>query len=93
MPRPAPLILALLTAACTQFPELDARLTAADRSAPYPALVPLGPLIAAAGADDRAALPDLAARIAALRARAARLRGPVIAPADALRLNHGSPAR
>ncbi len=72
----------LLLAACAQFPALDATLEATDRSAPFPDLVPIEPILAAA--DARTAAPQdlsLDARIAALEARAARLRGrPVAGP-------------
>lgn len=81
-------VLALLLSACAGFPALDARMTEADRTAPWPALVPLGPVLAAA--DARAGAPppagDLPARIAALNARAAALRGPVIDAATAARI-------
>lgn len=81
------LALTLALSACASFPELDARLDAADRNAPWPELVPTSQLIAAAGAPGApAASADLAARIAALDARAAALRGPVIDPAEAVRL-------
>lgn len=83
------LILALILTlpACASFPELDARLDADDRNAPWPALVPTSQLIAAAGAPEApAASADLAARIAALDARAAALRGAVIDESEAARL-------
>jgi len=67
--------LALALSACSGFPELDARLTAADRAAPWPELVPVGTVLAAAGpAAEADGTGDLAARLAALRARAAALR-------------------
>lgn len=82
-------LLALSLAACTQFPELDARLTEADRTAPYPALVPLAPLLARADAASAAPVADLAGRLAALNARAAALRGPVIDAATTGRMAAG----
>jgi len=78
--RPVLLFL-LAVAACTQFPELDARVGAADRSAAFPALLPAGPIIAAAnavGPNAQAANAGPDARIAALRQRAQGLRAPVI---------------
>lgn len=68
-------ILALALSACATYPELDARLDESDHTAPWPDLVPVETLLAAAGPAD-AATPtgDLAARLAALRARADALR-------------------
>lgn len=83
MPRLA-LIFPFALAACTQFPELDNRIGTDPAGAGYPDLVPLTPLVARAhGAGSGAegpqqAIADMAGRIAALEARAARLRGPVI---------------
>lgn len=68
-------ILALALSACSTFPELDARLTEADRAAPWPELVPVETLLADAGPAGAAApTDDLAARLVALRARAEALR-------------------
>ena len=83
--RPLLLVLPVL-AACAQFPALDAQLTAADRAAPYPALIPLGPLLARADAMGSAPAPSPEQRVAALAARAAALRRPVLTPADRARL-------
>jgi hypothetical protein len=72
-----PLLAFLVVAACATPPEVPVRLTS-DSDAPYPALVPLDPILAAAGAvpgDDPAA--GLDARAAALNARAGALRGPM----------------
>lgn len=77
MRHAAPLLI-LALAGCAAFPELDARLTEADRTAAPPALLPLGPLLAAADGIAATPAPDLSARIRALDARAAALRGPVI---------------
>jgi len=63
-------LLLLLLPACATFPALDGTISDAARQAPYPALSPLPPFPAAVG-DDEAALR---ARIAALQARAARIR-------------------
>ena len=84
------LFLPALLAACTTFPAIDAVVPAADRRAAPPALVPLAPLLAQAeassGVDPVAVSRDVNARIAALRARAARLAGPVIEPATRARM-------
>lgn len=78
---PAALIgLALLAmaAGCTRaVPELDETRTDALRDAPYPALIPLGPALAANAAEPDSAEMlerEMAARRALLNARAARLR-------------------
>ena len=78
-----------LAAGCTQFPALDRTQTADVEAAEYPALVPIEPLIAEA----RSTPPDAAqtantinGRLAGLRARANRLRGPVLSNADKRRL-------
>ena len=68
----APLILAN----CAQVPELDDHVTPAAKSAPFPALVPLSPLLNDT-TDTRITQhtdPALRARAAALRARAQRMR-------------------
>ncbi len=89
--RLVPLFLIVLTA-CTEFPALDGTIDPALRDAPYPALVPLSPLVAQANAADRGAAnveTALTPRLASLRARAARLRGPVIPPAARARMLRG----
>lgn len=86
----AALLLCLALSGCTQFPQLDAVVSASAKSAAYPRLQPLDGVLARANASttDPAALRgDLAARVAALRARAARLRGPIIEPAVRARMN------
>ena len=78
--------------ACTQFPELDRTISAEVEAADYPALVPLEPLLTRATADrtDAAATEtQLQSRLAGLRARAARLGGPVIGGAARQRLDEG----
>lgn len=69
------LILAVALAGCTRFPELDRAPARVPANAPYPALVPLDPLLAEAEEPGRAetAGPALAARAARLRARASAL--------------------
>jgi hypothetical protein len=85
-------------AACSPFPDLDlpADPDGVERAGgAYPALAPLGGILARAdtlAASDRsgpAALSGLAGRLAALQARAARLRGPVLNPAMRARLSRG----
>ncbi|AHM05891.1 hypothetical protein roselon_03649 [Roseibacterium elongatum DSM 19469] len=73
------LISALALAACSSgMPDLDQRITQTSRDAPYPTLVPLGPLLAQVDAllPRRAAAEgqSLEARAADLRRRAAQLR-------------------
>ena len=69
-------LIGCLLAACATVPELDARVTPAARTAPYPQLQPLDPLLAegAAAQTDTATADALLARAAALQARANRLR-------------------
>ena len=67
---------------CGDIPNVGARQAEAARNAPYPDLVNLDGLLAAAQNQPARITPTSVAttntRIAALRARAARLRGPVI---------------
>ncbi len=68
-------------AACTTFPQLDDSLSPTAKSADFPTLVPLEPLLAQAngtGADPQNTVDTLEARVSLLRAKAARLRGPVL---------------
>tara|TARA_R110000787_G_scaffold248421_2_gene353967 strand:+ start:2643 stop:3017 length:375 start_codon:yes stop_codon:yes gene_type:complete len=85
--------LALLAlSACTQFPALDRTITPALENADYPALVPIDPLLASATAgrvDAAQTEAALAARVAGLRARAARLRGSVLSGRERQRLAQG----
>lgn len=79
--RLAPTIAALILAGCTTFPELDGTVDPSLRGAPYPDLVPLSGLLAQADAGTNRGPEieaDMTSRIAALRARAAGLRGAVI---------------
>lgn len=70
--------LSVLTACSVRAPELDATISMQSRNAEWPELVPLGPLLA--GIEDldleraREVGPDLQARAADLRRRAAILR-------------------
>ena len=79
------LLLALATlGSCSDFPNLDARVSAATRDAAYPKLEPLGPLIARVQILDKSAsiIPTsvvaLNDRINNLLAKSARIRGSVI---------------
>ncbi|WP_300517750.1 hypothetical protein [Aliiroseovarius sp.] len=68
---------------CSNAPRLDTGMSARARAAAYPALVPLGPLLAGISQEPGSYSPtlltgNLPARAAALRARAARLRGTVV---------------
>jgi hypothetical protein len=87
-----PLILLCLAAGCTQFPALDRTLTPELQDADYPELVPLGPVLASAqrsGADPARQNTAIDSRVAALQARAARLRGSVLNGAERVRLEEG----
>ncbi|WP_146590000.1 hypothetical protein [Puniceibacterium confluentis] len=80
----------LLLCACAQFPELDSTQTPGVATAPYPRLVPIETLLQ--GAPPRAT-PEMRAgvlgRAGALRARAARLSGPVVDAATRARMRRG----
>jgi len=87
-----PLVSLALAAGCTQFPALDRTLTPELQAADYPALMPLGPVLAAAarsGADPARENAAVDARLNALQARAASLRGSVLSGAERLRLEKG----
>jgi hypothetical protein len=73
---------------CTQFPELDRTLTPTLAAQDYPDLVPLASAQSTTvePAQTNAALD---ARISALKARAARLRGNVLSGAERQRLAQG----
>lgn len=65
----------LLCAACARPPELDEHITPAAKAAPFPTLVPLGPLLEEADGTGITPTTDAAlqARAAALRARARQM--------------------
>lgn len=81
----------LLLTGCTDFPDLEGRLTAADADQPYPALVPAETILA--GAQDPAIQSDtqssLDARVAALEQRAAALRDAGLDPEARARMQVG----
>ncbi len=86
MPRiPVILLLVILPiSGCTDFHELDGQISAQARAADFPSLLPLDQILS--GAQDVQITPEttagLSARLARLRARAARLRGPVLSRSD-----------
>ncbi|MFD1508930.1 hypothetical protein [Lacimonas salitolerans] len=89
LPHPLlPLALVVALAACAQFPELDTQTNDIDPNAPYPALVPLEPLVAQADAPriTDADTSATEARVAGLRGRADRLRRTGIDAASRARL-------
>lgn len=69
-----------LVAACTQFPDLDGALSDTARDAPYPDLLPVEELNARITSPriTPETTAGITARVAALKARAANLRGSVI---------------
>lgn len=78
--------------ACKQFPELDRNITPVVAEAGYPELVPLAPVLANAkntGVDPIQASSAIDGRVAALKARAARLRGSVLTGRERQRLAQG----
>lgn len=82
---------AVALSGCADFPELEGTVPAALEQADYPKLVPIEPLLA--GADEVQITPDtrsgLAARAAALRARAAHLRRTVVDGGTRARMRAG----
>lgn len=81
-----------LTGACTQFPQLDHTVTPELANADYPMLVPLGTVLAAtktSSIEPAQATAAIDARVSALKARAARLRGSVLSGAERQRLANG----
>jgi len=79
--------------ACAEFPQLDDRIDAAALAADYPTLQPLDPLLAKA-ANQKSTITAASeagfdSHIGTLRARAARLRGPVIDAATRARMRRG----
>ncbi len=79
-------------AGCAQFPALEGTIPPELEAAPFPDLVPIAPVLAKAkegGVDPVATRAGLDDRVARLRARAARLRGPVLSRAERIRLERG----
>lgn len=69
------LIIVCTLAACSSFPELDSRTTGAAMNAPYPSLLPREALVAGQPSNTSLMTGPVEARAAALRRRAAYLRG------------------
>lgn len=80
-----------LVAGCTQFPDLDAAISPGAEAAPYPQLVPTESLSASVPEPliEPETSTSLEARVAHLRARAARLRGSVIDSPTRARMTTG----
>lgn len=78
-------------AACAEFPELDAALSEEARSAPYPILLPVEELNARIDAPriEPETAAGIEARVAALKARAQRLRGTVLDSPTRARMQAG----
>jgi len=88
MMRLAAIALAFSLAACADFPELDATITPEMRRADFPRLATISELQNTPEPRiTEATQAGLQARIAALRARAGRLRGAVVGPEAQERLN------
>ena len=87
--HPKVLIFVAFLAGCGASISPDARFGPTDPDAPYPQLIPLGPLLAEAALIGQQASPDLDSRIAALSARAATLRRPIIDRATRERMMTG----
>lgn len=71
------LLTLLCLSACAEFPSLEDTITQADRDAPYPTLSSIEPVLTQAQSATAASTQieaDLRSRVAALQARAARLR-------------------
>ncbi|MEP4197693.1 MAG: hypothetical protein ABJL99_18875 [Aliishimia sp.] len=81
-----------LSVACTQFPELDATVPKSAKTDKYPRLAPIDDLLAQAKSTPERSeqtQTTLTNRAAALRARANRLRGPIIDTATRTRMRNG----
>lgn len=81
-----------LVGACAEFPALERTITPELTAADYPALVPLGPVLASAqsvGTEPVQATATIDGRVSALKARAARLRGSVLSGRERQRLEKG----
>ncbi len=80
----------LLVASCATFPELDDTVSQSDKDAPYPTLANLDELLSSQPAQTPGTDPTIAdSRLASLKARAARLRGPILTRAERRRLQGG----
>ena len=84
------LILLFALGACTQFPELNDRVSPLAENAEFPDLVPLEPLLAKSATSPQRGIDiaeGLGGRVASLRARADRLRRNVLSASDRARLS------
>ncbi|MEO0357717.1 MAG: hypothetical protein AAF386_05390 [Pseudomonadota bacterium] len=82
------LLIVLTCAACTQFPEIDAARSSYVDQAEYPNFLSVDSF----GAAPSVQPPDFSAdtnRIAQLRAKADRMRRPILTAADRRRINRG----
>jgi hypothetical protein len=88
MTRHALLALCLVAGCGPGLPDLDRAMTPEGRAMGYPALLPVGPLLAAAegGTLEPELAQAVAGRAEALRRRARALQGPVIEPPTRRRL-------
>ncbi|MEZ5714129.1 MAG: hypothetical protein R3D85_02475 [Paracoccaceae bacterium] len=86
-----PILAALTATACAEVPALDGTVPPALERADYPMLVPVEPILAAAG--EVQIQPEteagIRARVARLKARAARLRGPIVDGGTRARMRAG----
>jgi len=90
--RAASLFLLICLGACATFPELDDRIDAAARDAPYPTLTDITPLLMQANTRapvDNTVAQDIAGRVSGLTARADALRGGIIEPSVRARMGRG----
>lgn len=87
--RISSLVLFFALAGCAEFPALDARVGPEALEAPFPTLLPMEQLLDASAPPISIVSGPGSNRIAALRARAARLRGPVVDQATRLRMQQG----
>lgn len=79
-------------AGCTDIPQLEQSVSERAQAAPYPTLISLDSIIASITNDEagKTAAANVTTRSSALRAKAARLSGDVIAPNDQTRLTSGT---
>ncbi|MDU8929979.1 hypothetical protein RXV86_21550 [Alisedimentitalea sp. MJ-SS2] len=86
-----PLLPVMVLSACASFPELEGTVPTHMEAAEFPKLVPVEPLLA--GSQEVQITPEtessLVARANALRARAARLRGPIVDRGTRARMRAG----
>lgn len=82
----------LALAACTEFPELDVAVPDSATKGPYPALLPMEQILAGPEPTvSEETLGNMQSRVAALKARASRLRRPVVDAPTRARMRRGVP--